>query len=106
MHPSTQQDPAMTSRRDFLSTTSLAATGLALSPLAACSRETASAPAGAATSQGAPAIPAVAAGPMLTRAIPSSGEMLPVIGAGTSGSYEVRLGSPEFETLKDVVRIF
>lgn len=96
----------MTSRRDFLSTTSIAATGLVLSPLAGCGRETASAPAGAAAAQGTPAIPEVAAGPMLTRAIPSTGELLPVIGAGTSGSYEVRLGSSEFETLKDVVRIF
>ena len=43
---------------------------------------------------------------MLTRTIPSTGEALAVIGAGTSGSYEVPLQSDEFETLKDVLRIF
>jgi len=43
---------------------------------------------------------------MLTRAIPSTGEQLPVIGAGTSGSYEVALDSPDYEALKEVARIF
>ena len=101
----------MRSRRDFLSTTTLAVTGLALSPLAACSREPATgaeaagaAPAPAQAS--APAAPAATTAALLTRAIPSSGEQIPVIGAGTSGSYEVAMGSPEYEALKDVVRIF
>jgi aryl-alcohol dehydrogenase-like predicted oxidoreductase len=43
---------------------------------------------------------------MLTRAIPSTGELIPVIGAGTSGSYEVPLDAREYAALKDVVRIF
>jgi len=43
---------------------------------------------------------------MITRAIPSTGEALPVIGAGTSGSYEVPLDSPAFDALKEVARIF
>ncbi|WP_084635413.1 aldo/keto reductase [Pseudoxanthomonas sp. J35] len=52
------------------------------------------------------ALAAAAAGPLLTRPIPSSGEQLPVIGAGTSGSYDVDLGSPEYAALQEVVRIF
>src|SRR5690606_969407 len=93
---------AMTSRREFLSAASLAATGLVLAPLAGCSREGAPTP-----SPAAPAAPPVAAaGPMITRAIPSTGEALPVIGAGTSGSYEVPLDSPAFDALKEVARIF
>jgi diketogulonate reductase-like aldo/keto reductase len=90
----------MPSRREFLSATSLAATGLALAPLVACSREdvpVAAAPGGVAEAS---------AGALLARAIPSSGELLPVIGAGTSGSYEVPLASPEYTALKEVVRIF
>ncbi|MBJ6982689.1 aldo/keto reductase [Luteimonas sp. MC1572] len=94
----------MPSRREFLSAASLAATGLALAPLVACSRDTgagAGTPARG-TAQGA----AAAAGAMLARPIPSTGELLPVIGAGTSGSYEVPLASPEYSALKEVVRIF
>jgi aryl-alcohol dehydrogenase-like predicted oxidoreductase len=92
----------MTSRREFLSVASLTATGIVLSPLAACSRD--AMPAGSPTQVAPP--PAMPRGPMLTRAIPSSGEQLPVIGAGTSGSYEVAMDSQEFDALKDVVRIF
>jgi aryl-alcohol dehydrogenase-like predicted oxidoreductase len=44
--------------------------------------------------------------PLLTRPIPSSGERLPVIGAGTSGSYDVAAGSPEYAQLQQVVKIF
>jgi aryl-alcohol dehydrogenase-like predicted oxidoreductase len=43
---------------------------------------------------------------LLTRPIPSSGEQLPVIGAGTSGSYDVAAGSPEYAQLRQVVKIF
>ncbi|WP_052631898.1 aldo/keto reductase [Pseudoxanthomonas suwonensis] len=49
---------------------------------------------------------APAPGAMLTRPIPSSGELLPVIGAGTSGSYDVDIGSPEYAQLQEVVKIF
>jgi len=91
----------MTSRRAFLSAASLAATGLVLAPLAGCGRE---APAPAAPAAAA-AVPAPS-GPMLTRTIPSTGEALPVIGAGTSGSYEVAMDSPQYDALKEVVRIF
>ena len=101
----------MPSRRDFLTTTSLAAGGFALAPLAACSREAPPAaapqpqPASTATAAAA-AAETPAPGAMLTRAIPSTGEKIAVIGAGTSGSYEVAMDSPEYEALKDVVRIF
>jgi aryl-alcohol dehydrogenase-like predicted oxidoreductase len=43
---------------------------------------------------------------MLTRSIPSSGERVPVIGAGTSGSYEVPLDSPELQKLSEAIRVF
>ncbi|NZA26001.1 aldo/keto reductase [Luteimonas sp. SJ-92] len=99
----------MTSRRDFLTSTTLAATGLALAPLAACSRENPAPPAAPATSAPTPPVasaPAAEAGPLLTRAIPATGERIPAIGAGTSGSYEVPMGSGEFETLKETIRVF
>lgn len=41
-----------------------------------------------------------------SRAIPSTGELVPVIGAGTSGSYEVPLDSPEFARLTETIRVF
>ncbi|HWD33002.1 MAG TPA: aldo/keto reductase [Pseudomonas sp.] len=43
---------------------------------------------------------------MLTRKIPSSGQALAVIGAGTSGSFEVETGSPQFQQLKQVLKVF
>lgn len=43
---------------------------------------------------------------MLRRPIPSSGELVPAIGMGTSGSFQVPSGSPEYNALKDVLRIF
>lgn len=44
--------------------------------------------------------------PLLTRPIPSTGELLPVIGAGTSGSYDVDPGSAEYAQLQLVVKHF
>lgn len=43
---------------------------------------------------------------LLTRKVPSTGEALPVIGAGTSGSFEVRSGSAQYQQLKEVLRLF
>ncbi|MEJ8566383.1 aldo/keto reductase [Elongatibacter sediminis] len=43
---------------------------------------------------------------MMTRVIPGSGEAVPVIGMGTSGSFEVRPGSAEYEALRDVLAVF
>jgi aryl-alcohol dehydrogenase-like predicted oxidoreductase len=53
-----------------------------------------------------PWLHAGAASGLLTRAIPSTGEALPVIGAGTSGSFEVEAGSPQYQQLGAVLRAF
>ncbi|KAF1685704.1 aldo/keto reductase [Pseudoxanthomonas broegbernensis] len=47
-----------------------------------------------------------AAAPLLTRPIPSSGQRLAVIGAGTSGSYDVEWDTPEYAQLQEVVKRF
>lgn len=44
--------------------------------------------------------------PLLTNPIPATGERLPVIGAGTSGSFEIEAGSPQYEELRQVLKIF
>lgn len=43
---------------------------------------------------------------MLKRTIPSSGEAVPAIGMGTSDSFEVTPGSPEYQALKEVLKRF
>src|SRR5688572_29781790 len=43
---------------------------------------------------------------MQMRTIPSGGEKLPVIGMGTSGSFEVAEGTPEYDALREVLRRF
>jgi aryl-alcohol dehydrogenase-like predicted oxidoreductase len=78
----------MTSRRSFLSAAALAATSAALHPLPAL----AAAPATGAASG------------MAKRAIPATGETLPVIGMGTSGSFEVDTAGRE--PLQEVLRRF
>ncbi|GAB2659777.1 aldo/keto reductase [Arenimonas aestuarii] len=74
----------MASRREFLSAAVAAAGAVALRPAFALS----------------PALPAG----MGMRAIPSTGEMIPVIGMGTSGSFEVDAAGRE--PLKEVLRRF
>ncbi len=98
----------MTSRRDFIASASLAATGLALAPLAACSqdRPDPASPRPHEKPTGAIADIVPVGGALLARAIPATGETIPVIGVGTSGSYEVPLDSPEFEALEDVMKVF
>jgi aryl-alcohol dehydrogenase-like predicted oxidoreductase len=49
---------------------------------------------------------AAAQGDILKRKIPSSGELVPAIGMGTSGSFQVPRGSAEYEALKKVLDIF
>jgi aryl-alcohol dehydrogenase-like predicted oxidoreductase len=90
----------MTSRREFLATTTLAASGLALAPLAACSQETSSAAPPA--TEPAPRLD----GSLMTREIPDTGERLPVIGMGTSGSFEVGTGPAARDPLREVLRRF
>src|SRR5262245_41863114 len=81
-----RQDPrsiSMTSRREFLGSASAFAAATLL----------------------AAALPGVAHGAapaMLRRPIPSSGETIPVIGMGTSGSFEVSPSSAEFQSLREV----
>ncbi|WP_166364760.1 aldo/keto reductase [Pseudomonas akapageensis] len=77
----------MFTRRHFLATTATAGLGLLVVPGAAFAQE-----AGAA--------------PLQTRKIPSTGELLPVIGAGTSGSFEVEAGSQQYQQLKQVLQEF
>lgn len=43
---------------------------------------------------------------MEMRAIPSTGEKIPVIGMGTSGSFEVSPGSEEHKALGEVLKVF
>lgn len=49
---------------------------------------------------------AASEGKMLTRTIPSSGERVPAIGMGTSGSFEVTRGGPEYMALREVLKRF
>src|SRR5688572_5176469 len=49
---------------------------------------------------------AAAQAAMLRRPIPSSGEMIPAIGMGTSGSFQIPAGSAEYQALKDVLKRF
>ncbi len=98
----------MTNRRDFLTTASVAAAAIALAPLAACSRENqATAPVGG-TPASAPAAaqPAAFTGTLLSRAIPSTGEKIPVIGMGTSGSFEVAGDVDARGPLREVLATF
>ena len=81
----------MTTRRDFLSTTSFTLAGSLLLQVA---------PGG--ISLAGAASPAS----ILKRPIPSSGELVPVIGMGTSGSFEIAAGSPDYDALKEVLQRF
>jgi len=95
----------MATRRHFLTTAGVTAAGFALAPLAACSQDRPdAAPRVKPTGAIADIVPL--AGALLNRAIPSTGEQIPVIGAGTSGSYEVPLDSREFSALKDALEVF
>ncbi|MFL6578669.1 MAG: aldo/keto reductase [Povalibacter sp.] len=49
---------------------------------------------------------AAQSGQMLKRKIPSTGELVPAIGMGTSGSFEVASGSEEYEALREVLKRF
>lgn len=49
---------------------------------------------------------AASEGKMLRRTIPASGESVPAIGMGTSGSFEITPGSPEYQALKEVLKRF
>ena len=75
----------MQTRRQLLSHSALLATVAALGPL----------------------LPLLARGaePLRQRAIPATGEMLPVIGLGTSRTHDVQLDDDEMRTLLEVLRV-
>lgn len=54
----------------------------------------------------APAALAASKSGMLMRPIPSSGEKVPAIGMGTSGSFQIPSGGAEYQALKEVVKRF
>ncbi|UNK49282.1 aldo/keto reductase [Lysobacter sp. S4-A87] len=91
----------MANRREFISTATLTAAGIALAPLVACSQEPAPS---AAASSPAPAKPFK--GPLLTRAVPATGEKIPVIGMGTSGSFETGTDAAARAPLREVLDTF
>jgi len=80
----------MTTRRDFIRTASLSIAGATV--LGSVGATAFAQSAGGAT--------------MLKRTIPASGEAIPVIGMGTSGSFEVAPNSPEYQALKEVLKRF
>jgi hypothetical protein len=73
-------------------------------PTGAVAGTAATAPAAAAKAASANA--AGVTGPLITRVIPASGERIPVIGMGTSGSFEVGLSPQELNPLREVLRRF
>jgi aryl-alcohol dehydrogenase-like predicted oxidoreductase len=83
----------MVSRRDFLNTSLWAGAGLALGVHRA-----------ALAADGKGALPAGES--LRRRAIPASGEQIPVVGAGTSGSFVAEIGSEKYQRLKEVMAIF
>lgn len=62
--------------------------------------------AGAATFSSLPALADSGSQDMLKRKIPSSGEMVPAIGMGTSSSFEVARGSDGYKVLPEVLAVF
>lgn len=93
----------MTTRRDFIAGTALSAAAVALMPLGACSQD---APPATPANAAAPPPETPFSGTLIRRAIPSSGEQLPVIGMGTSGSFEVGTDAAERDPLREVLRRF
>lgn len=93
----------MSTRRRFLSQSAWSAAALAALPLAACAQDRPP----PVTTSATPSTPVPPpAGALLRRTIPTSGESIPAIGVGTSGSYEVALDSREFAALRDVLQVF
>lgn len=81
----------MYSRRSFLSSTSAIAAMLAVSPFGPHALADT-------VTQGEENL--------AMRTIPKTGEKIPVIGMGTSGSFEVRESTPEYDALREVLKIF
>lgn len=84
-------------RRDALRILGLGATSLVAT--AACSRAATPEAPGAVLSP-------TPAGPILTKGIPSSGEKIPVIGLGTSRTFDVGSTPAEQQALEEVLKVF
>lgn len=82
----------MTTRRHFLGTASATVVGSLL-------LNSGSLP-------GARAAAVESPGSMLRRSIPATGEKIPVIGMGTSGSFQIAPSSAEYQALKEVLKRF
>ncbi len=95
----------MYTRRRFLVSSAEAAGGIGL---ASCRDRAQVGPAAEPAASDGPrsAAPDPTVATMRMRAIPSTGEMLPVIGMGTSGSFEVGTSAAERDPLREVLRRF
>jgi aryl-alcohol dehydrogenase-like predicted oxidoreductase len=100
----------MTTRRELLASAIALSAGLVFSgcrsKARAPERRTAPEPPPTAAKEVQPGAAGREPAALSTRTVPSTGEAVPVIGAGTSGSYEVPLDSPEFATLTETIRVF
>jgi len=93
----------MVSRREWLGITLGAGASMALTGCGGARTEGAAATTGAAPAAAGGAT-AGAAGGLMKRAIPSSGEMVPVIGLGTSATFSALAGSADYTALKEVMK--
>jgi len=91
----------MISRREWLRLT--AGVGAALAVKGCTPSEGGSAGDAAAVGEAATA-PRTPTGPLLTRAVPSSGEQLPVIGLGGANTFSATAGEEDFATIGDVLQ--
>ncbi len=95
----------MYTRRKFLVSSVVAAAGIGLT---SCRDSVQAGPAAGSKASGAPVptSPSAPAAAMNMRVIPSTGERLPVIGMGTSGSFEVGASAAERDPLREVLTRF
>lgn len=93
----------MTTRRDFIAGSALSAAAIALMPFGAYGRTRSGSTGNSATTEKA------SAGALIKRTIPSTGEQVPVMGIGSSGTFgmfEPGVPSPDFAALREVLRLF
>lgn len=95
----------MYTRRKFLMSSVVAAAGIGLT---ACRDSVRAGTSAGSTASNAPAptFPGAEGAAMRMRPIPSTGEKLPVIGMGTSGSFEVGASAAERDPLREVLKRF
>src|SRR4051812_7749389 len=93
----------MSSRREFLINSSAVAAGIGLASMTASGEPPAKSKTSSTT---ATADGTGFTGPIIMRAIPVSGERIPVIGMGTSGTFEVGKSAAELDPLREVLKVF